>query len=119
ANFHLDIGVQREPRLKPRPNQGTHGVFGRRDTDRAGWLAAHLAQYREFCFDVLETRPYGLVQAFARFRGSDAASGPVEQLQVEPALQCSDGLAERGLRHPKLSCRAREAARAYDGREAG
>ena len=47
----------------------------------AGGLAAHLTQHGEFCFDVLEARAYGLVQALSRFRGGDAACGPVVQLE--------------------------------------
>jgi hypothetical protein len=41
-------------------------------------------------------------------------AGSIEQLQVEPAFQRADRLAQRGLRHSKLSGRTREAARAND-----
>jgi hypothetical protein len=94
-------------------------MFGRCDTDRPRGLAAQLAQNGKFCLDVVEARPNGLVKAFARFSRSDAARSAVEQLQVEPALQRADGLAKRGLCHPKLSGCARESARAYDGRKGG
>ena len=57
------------------------------------------------------------VEPASRLGGLDAPAGAIEELQAEPLLERADLEADRGLRHPELLGRLREAPPVDDGAE--
>ena len=94
GDLHPDVRVVRQEPLQGGPEDGSGRVLGGRDADGAGGLLAHLAEGGHLRLDLVQPRPHGSEQAFARLGGGDAAGGAGQEPQPEPRLQPAEGLAQ-------------------------
>src|SRR6059058_372506 len=73
------------------------------------WLLPELAQCRQLCVDLIESRAHGTEQAFAHLGRRNAPCGAGQQPKPEPLFESPDRVAERRLRNAELRCGPGEA----------